>query len=97
MNTKPATGDNTARPVARAAHALRGEVVSARADKTITVLVERKIRHPLYKKYIRRTTKVHAHDERNECKPGDAVLVESCRPLSKQKSWRLVAVTRPAG
>ena len=78
------------------ARSLRGEVVGARADKTITVLIERKIKHPLYKKYIRRSTKVHAHDEQNECQPGDSVLIESCRPLSKLKRWRLVKVVRKA-
>jgi len=76
----------------RAAHSLQGNVVSAAMDKTITVLIERKIKHPLYKKYIRRSTKVHAHDENNECRQGDIVVIETCRPLSKLKSWRLVEV-----
>jgi small subunit ribosomal protein S17 len=61
-------------------------------DKTITVLVVRQVKHPLYKKYIRRSTKVHAHDEQNECREGDKVMIEECRPLSKNKSWRLVKV-----
>ena len=61
-------------------------------DKTITVLVVRQVKHPLYKKYIRRSTKVHAHDEQNECREGDKVIIEECRPLSKNKSWRLVKV-----
>ncbi len=80
----------------RGAHSMQGSVVSAGADKTITVLVERKIKHPLYKKYIRRSSKLHAHDERNECQRGDAVVIESCRPLSKLKNWRLVKVIAKA-
>lgn len=76
----------------RRPHSLQGSVVKAAMDKTITVLIERKVKHPLYKKYIRRSTKVHAHDENNQCQPGDVVLIESCRPLSKLKSWRLVEV-----
>jgi small subunit ribosomal protein S17 len=66
-------------------------------DKTITVVVERLVPHPLYGKYIRRTTKVHAHDEENVCQKGDWVSVVECRPMSKQKTWRLVDVLeRPA-
>ena len=70
----------------------QGSVLSAKMDKTITVLVVRQIKHALYKKYIRRSTKVHAHDEQNECREGDKVIIEECRPLSKNKSWRLVKV-----
>ncbi len=69
-----------------------GYVVSDRMDKTITVKIERKVPHPLYKKYVRRSTKIHAHDENNECRIGDIVMVQECRPLSKTKSWRLVRV-----
>lgn len=69
-----------------------GNVVSAKMDKTITVLVERQLKHPLYKKYIRRSTKMHAHDEENRCREGDFVVIEECRPISKTKSWRLVEV-----
>jgi len=61
---------------------LQGRVVSNKMDKTITVLVERQVQHPIYGKFIRRSTKVHAHDENNECQAGDTVLVEQCRPLS---------------
>ena len=68
---------------------LTGHVVSDKMDKTITVLVERRVKHPLYKKYIRRSTKLHAHDENNDCHTGDKVSIEQCRPLSKTKSWRL--------
>ncbi|MGD8429454.1 MAG: 30S ribosomal protein S17 [Ectothiorhodospiraceae bacterium] len=73
-----------------------GRVISNRMDKTITVAVERMVRHPLYGKYVRRTTKLHAHDENNECQQGDWVAVEECRPLSKSKSWRLVKVLEKA-
>jgi len=71
---------------------LQGRVVSDKMDKTITVLVERRVAHPIYGKFMRRSTKVHAHDEANECRIGDVVMVEQCRPLSKSKTWRLVKV-----
>jgi small subunit ribosomal protein S17 len=75
---------------------LTGRVVSNAMDKTITVLVERRVKHPLYGKFIRRSTKIHAHDEGNECNSGDWVTVEQCRPLSKTKTWRLVEVVEKA-
>ena len=75
---------------------VQGSVLSAKADKTITVLIERQVKHPLYKKVIRRSTKLHAHDEQNECNEGDTVIIEECRPLSKTKSWRLVEVVHRA-
>ncbi len=75
---------------------LEGRVVSDKMDKSITVLVERKVKHPIYGKFIRRSTKVHAHDETNECGIGDLVVVEQCRPLSKSKTWRLVKVVNKA-
>ena len=71
---------------------LTGRVVSDKMDKSITVLVERVVKHALYGKYIRRSTKLHAHDETNQCNEGDVVSIEQCRPLSKTKSWRLVKV-----
>ncbi|WP_409449701.1 30S ribosomal protein S17 [Candidatus Igneacidithiobacillus taiwanensis] len=71
---------------------LVGTVVSNRMDKTIVVLVERRIQHPLYKKYIRRSKKFHAHDQENQCQIGDTVRIEECRPLSKTKTWRLVSI-----
>ena len=77
---------------AGARHAVRGSVISARMEKGVTVLVVRQFKHPLYKKYIRRSTRLHAHDESNDCKEGDTVLIEECRPLSKTKSWRVVRV-----
>lgn len=75
---------------------LQGRVISDRMDKTITVLVERRVKHPIYGKFVRRSTKVHAHDENNECRTGDVVVVEQSRPLSKNKSWRLVQVVERA-
>jgi small subunit ribosomal protein S17 len=76
--------------------AISGKVISGKMDKTITVLVERRVIHPLYHKFIRRSTKLHAHDEKNECGEGDTVLIEECRPLSKSKTWRLVKVLEKA-
>jgi len=75
---------------------ITGRVVSDKMDKSITVLVERRERHPLYGKFIRRSTKLHAHDEANECGVGDTVVIEQCRPLSKTKTWRLVRVVEKA-
>ena len=75
---------------------LIGQVVSDKMDKTITVMVERRVRHPVYKKYIRRSTKLHAHDEENTCRTGDTVSIVPCRPLSKSKSWRLQTVIERA-
>ena len=66
---------------------LQGKVVSNSMDKTVTVLVERKVKHPLYGKVIRRSTKIHAHDSANQCNVGDVVIIEESRPLSKTKSW----------
>ncbi|HHM05442.1 MAG TPA: 30S ribosomal protein S17 [Gammaproteobacteria bacterium] len=76
--------------------AVTGQVVSDKMDKTITVLVERKVPHPLYRKYVRRSTKLHAHDENNDGRTGDVVVIEQCRPLSKSKCWRLVKVVERA-
>ena len=73
-----------------------GSVSSACRDKTITVVVERKVMHTKYRKYIKRTSKLHAHDETNQCKQGDKVLIQECRPLSKTKTWRLVEIVESA-
>jgi small subunit ribosomal protein S17 len=70
---------------------LTGIVTSDKADKTITVKVERKVKHPLYGKVVKRATKVHAHDENNEASIGDIVSVKECRPISKKKTWVLVS------
>ncbi len=77
---------------------LTGRVVSDKMDKSAVVLVERRVKHPLYGKFIRRSTKLHIHDENNECKQGDKVTIKECRPMSRTKSWQLVEVVeRPAG
>ena len=75
---------------------LQGKVVSDKMDKIITVAVERRVKHPVYGKYITRTTKVHAHDEENQCKAGDTVIVRESRPLSKNKSWTLEEIVERA-
>jgi len=69
-----------------------GRVVSDKMDKSVTVSVERLVKHTVYGKYIRRTTKIVAHDEANECKAGDVVAISECRPISKNKSWRVVEI-----
>lgn len=69
---------------------LQGTVVSDKADKTVVVLVERRVRHPLYGKIVRRSKKYHAHDEENAIQAGDVVRIEECRPISKSKSWRVL-------
>ncbi|GAB0148705.1 30S ribosomal protein S17 [Marichromatium gracile] len=73
-----------------------GRVISSAMDKTVTVLIERRVKHPLYGKFMRRSTKIHAHDEENICNQGDLVRVEQCRPLSKTKTWRLLEVIEKA-
>ena len=78
------------------ARTLQGVVVSDKMDKSITVQVERKVMHPLYKKYIRRSTRFHAHDESNDCRAGDKVVIQQCKPVSKTKNWRLVEVVERA-
>ena len=69
-----------------------GRVMSSKADKSVSVSVERVVKHPVYGKYIRRTTKLLAHDEDNRCQTGDTVAIMECRPISKHKSWRVVEV-----
>lgn len=73
-----------------------GLVTSAKADKTITVAVERKVKHPIYGKFLKKTTKFHAHDETNQCGAGDTVRIMETRPLSKTKRWRLVDIVEKA-
>ena len=73
-----------------------GKVVSDKMDKTVSVAIERLVRHPVYGKYIRQTTKLKAHDEANECRAGDTVAISECRPISKHKSWRVVEVVERA-
>lgn len=75
---------------------LVGRVVSDKMNKSATIVIERLVKHPLYGKFIKRTTKLHVHDENNECGVGDTVMIEECRPISKTKSWRLVKVLEQA-
>jgi len=78
------------------ARTVTGQVVSNKAEKTVTVKVERTVIHPIYGKIVKRSTKMHAHDENNDCQIGDFVTIEECRPLSKLKAWRLVRVEERA-
>jgi small subunit ribosomal protein S17 len=75
---------------------VQGRVVSNKADKTITVMIERFVKHPIYGKFIKRSTKLHAHDENNQCNQGDVVTLKECRPISKSKTWTLVDVVEKA-
>jgi small subunit ribosomal protein S17 len=80
----------------RGRRTVTGQVVSDKMDKTVSVSIERLIKHPVYGKYIRRTTKVLAHDESNDCKAGDRVTISECRPMSKRKAWQVVNVVERA-
>ena len=82
--------------VASNARTATGKVVSDKMDKTITVLIERRVKHPVYGKYITKSTKIHAHDESNQCKSGDMVTISETRPLSKTKSWTLLRIDESA-
>ncbi len=73
-----------------------GRVVSNKMDKTITVLVERRVPHPVYGKFVRKTSKIHAHDANNECNQGDLVIIAEGRPISKTKAWSLVEIVQRA-
>ena len=75
---------------------VQGTVVSNKMDKTVVVAIVRQVKHPIYGKFIKRTTKIHAHDENNQCNMGDVVTLRECRPLSKNKSWTLVDVVEKA-
>ena len=81
----------------RRARTLSGRVSSNKMDKTAVVVVERQVKHDLYGKYIGRRTKLRVHDESNECREGDLVAIEECRPMAKTKSWRLVRIIESAG
>ncbi|CAM3514573.1 30S ribosomal protein S17 [Halomonas lysinitropha] len=78
------------------ARTLTGKVVSDKMDKSIVVMIERRERHPIYGKYMKRSTKLQAHDESNQAKSGDTVSIQECRPLSKNKAWTLVEVVEQA-
>ena len=75
---------------------VQGVVTSNAGDKSATIMIERRIKHPIYGKFINRSTKLHVHDEANECNTGDVILVEECRPMSKTKSWKLVEIVEKA-
>ena len=92
----PVSIDNQAANVAKTVRTLTGRVVSNKMNKTIAVEVERLVKHERYSKYIRRTTKLLAHDEKNESREGDTVQISECRPLSRHKSWRLVSIVERA-
>jgi len=77
---------------AKKTQTVTGKVVSNRMDKSAVVMIERRVKHPVYGKYIRRSTKLHIHDAENACREGDTVTIEQCRPLSRTKSWRLVEI-----
>ena len=81
---------------AKMVHTLSGKVISNKGHKTISVLVERFEKHPLYGKYVKRSSKIAAHDENNDCQIGDTVTISECRPLSKSKAYRLVEITERA-
>jgi small subunit ribosomal protein S17 len=89
-----ATAQTTAQPAVR--RRLTGRVVSDKMDKTVTVLVERRVKDPLFGKIITKSKKYHAHDEKNEFHPGDLVTIEECRPLSRSKSWTVVSLVEKA-
>ena len=78
--------------MSKAVRTMTGRVVSDKMQKSIPVLVERRVKHPLYGKYMTRSSKIHAHDENNECKAGDLVTISETRPLSRTKSWTLVRI-----
>jgi small subunit ribosomal protein S17 len=75
---------------------LTGRIVSDKMEKTVTVLVERRVKHPLYGKIIKRSKKYHAHDEKNEYHQGDMVMIEECRPLARTKAWRVISLVEKA-
>jgi small subunit ribosomal protein S17 len=80
----------------KASRKIVGRVVSDKMDKTVSVAIERRVKHPVVGKYIRRTSKLMAHDESNECKTGDRVAISECRPIAKNKSWRVVSIVERA-
>ena len=80
----------------KTARTVSGRVVSNKMDKSIVVLIERRVKHPVYGKIIKRSTKIHAHDANNECMPGDEVTIKEVRPISKTKSWSLVSIDEKA-
>jgi len=88
--------NETVEKMEKSARTVTGKVVSNKMDKTVTVVIERLVKHPVYGKYIRRRTKLQAHDDTNQCQEGDVVTITPCRPLSKHKAWRLVEIVERA-
>lgn len=95
MSEATSAAASEAKPESRA-RTVRGKVVSNKMNKSITVLIERREKHPVYGKYITKSSKVHAHDEANECNEGDIVIVKEVRPISKTKTWALVSIEERA-
>jgi small subunit ribosomal protein S17 len=93
MTEQTPVGTPAGRKVARQ---LTGRVVSDKMNRTVTVLIERRVTHPLYGKIVTRSKKYHAHDETNECKAGDLVTIEECRPISRTKNWRVARLVEKA-
>jgi small subunit ribosomal protein S17 len=91
-----ATAESSKAAPSKSRRRLTGRVVSDKMEKTVTVLVERKVKHPIYGKYVSRSQKYHAHDEKNEFHPGDVVTIEECRPLSRTKTWQVVRLVEKA-
>jgi len=89
-------GAQAAEATATTKRTLQGVVTSNAGDKSATIMIERKIKHPVYGKYVKRSSKIRLHDEANECNKGDTILIEECRPMSKTKSWKLVKVVEKA-
>ena len=95
--TETDAAENTAaenKPAAK--RTLQGVVTSNAGDKSATIMIERRIKHPVYGKFIKRSTKIRLHDEANECNKGDTILIEECRPMSRTKSWKLVKIVEKA-
>ena len=88
--------DTEVQAQAKNPRAVSGVVVSDRMSKSITVKIERRVKHPVYGKFVRKSTKIHAHDEENQCQEGDLVTIEETRPISKTKSWKLSTIDRKA-
>lgn len=88
--------DKSNEPEKKVQRTVTGRVVSDKMNKSVSVAIERLIKHPVYGKYMRRTSKVMAHDENNECKTGDRVAISECRPISRNKSWQVVSVLERA-
>ena len=89
-------GAQAAEVAAATKRTLQGVVTSNAGDKSATIMIERKIKHPVYGKYVKRSSKIRLHDETNECNKGDTILIEECRPMSKTKSWKLVKIVEKA-